>query len=326
MSLINEPLRSRLSRLKQPMLIGVSGDSGSGKTTYSNGIRSLIGADIVSTIEMDGYHREDREQRKISGRLPLDPDANHLDLLREHLVSLKAGKTVDIPIYNHGTGKFDPPRPLTPTPIIIIEGLHALYPEILPELDFSIFVDPDHDVKWQWKYERDVKKRGHRAESLLEEMLQREAAYKRWLDFQKTGANVVIKIFNSRLRDFSRHQFKQDESQSIYKVELIVQPSPIPLPTLPLPLDLGGMLSSHHSSFMLAVVPCVYWGRDVNIIHIDGELSPQTITELERHIVEFTGIPIQQALPQEEYEKVSATRFAQLLVAWRFLEQVNVNS
>ncbi len=316
-------LRHQLKQLHQPIIIGVAGDSGSGKTTYSDGIRRLIGIDLVDTIAMDGYHKEDREQRKVSGRLPLDPDANYLDLLREHLLQLKQGKSVEVPIYNHATGKFEPPVPFAPSPIILVEGLHALYPELMPLLDFSIYVDPDHDVKWQWKFDRDVKRRGHRAENLVEEMLQREAAYKRWLDFQKTGADVVIKIFNSRLKEFSRHEFTGQLPEGYYKVELIVVPAQVPLPTLPLPFDLAAMLSANQPPFMLTVVPCTYWGRNVNIIHIDGVLSPETISELERHIVEFTGIPIEEAVIRRDRDRVSATEFAQLLVAWRFLEQVN---
>ena len=83
------------------------------------------------------------------------------------------------------------------------------------------------------------------------------------------------------------------------------------------------MLGGEKQPFMLAAVPSIYWGRSVMTIHIDGVLSPQTITELENHIVAYTGIPVERALPQKEQEQVSATRFAQLLVAWRFLELVN---
>ncbi|MFM7437511.1 MAG: phosphoribulokinase, partial [Snowella sp.] len=214
-------LRQQLQELDRPIIIGVAGDSGSGKTTYSNGIRRLLGTDIVETICLDGYHKEDREQRKISGKLPLDPEANRLDLLQEHLKSLRENQAVDVPIYNHGTGKFDPPQHLSPTPIIIVEGLHALYPEILPWLDFSIFVDPDHAVKWEWKWQRDIKRRGHKAEALKQEMIQREAAYKRWLDFQRINATVVIKIFPSQIHQLARHQFNGTLPEKLYKVELI---------------------------------------------------------------------------------------------------------
>ncbi len=78
---------------------------------------------------------------------------------------------------------------------------------------------------------------------------------------------------------------------------------------------------------MMAAVPCTYWGRPVTIIHIDGVLSQQTIAELEAQIVAYTGIPVDEALGSsinpQEFEQVSATQFAQLLVTWRFLEQVN---
>jgi phosphoribulokinase len=316
-------LRAQLLQRKSPIIIGVAGDSGSGKTTYSSGIRRLIGEDIVDTIAMDGYHKEDRNQRKMSGRLPLDPEANYLGLLREQLIQLKQGNSVNVPIYNHATGGFDAPLPFSPKPIVIIEGLHALYPEFQDLVDFGIYVDPDHDIKWQWKFERDVKRRGHRAETLVEEMMKREAAYKRWLDFQKTNADVVIKISNSHLKDFSRHEFTGKLPDIYYKVELIVVPAVPPLPTLPLPFDLAAMLNADQLPFMLAAVPCTYWGRNVMILHIDGALSQSTIHKLEEYIVNFTGIPIEQAVIKKEQTHVSATEFVQLLIAWRFLEQVN---
>jgi len=74
-----------LNRIKQPFIVGIAGDSGSGKTVFSGGIKSILGKDLVKTIEMDGYHRENRKQREISGILPLDPTANYLDKLKDDL-------------------------------------------------------------------------------------------------------------------------------------------------------------------------------------------------------------------------------------------------
>ena len=85
-------IRALLGTYERPILLGVAGDSGSGKTTYSNGIRRLLGNDIVTSISLDGYHKEDRAQRRRSGRLPLDPAANHLELIRSHLAGLRTGK------------------------------------------------------------------------------------------------------------------------------------------------------------------------------------------------------------------------------------------
>ncbi len=316
-------LRERLEQLSSPIIIGVAGDSGSGKTTYSNGIRRLLGTDLVETICTDGYHKEDREQRKKSGRLPLDPAANHLDLLADHLHSIKQNKAIGVPIYNHETGKLDPPVSFSPSPIVVVEGLHALYPEFLEWLDFTIYVDPNHDVKWEWKWERDIKRRGHKAEALEEEMTRRAAAYKRWIDFQKTGATVTIKIFPSQIEQMARHRLKGKLSENSYKVELIIQHSETHLPPLDMPLDLATMLDIDQAPLLIATVPSRYWGRDAIAIHIDGEITQRTVSELESYITGFTGIPINEAFPSEAFEKVSATRFTQLLIAWRFLEQVN---
>jgi phosphoribulokinase len=313
----------QLAPLRAPIIIGVAGDSGSGKTTYSNGIRRLLGSDFVSTVCTDGYHKEDREQRKKSGRLPLDPDANHLDLLAQHLAAMKRGEAIELPIYNHATGLFDPPQHFVPTPIVVVEGLHALYPELLPWLDFKIYVDPDHAVKWAWKWDRDMKRRGHKAETLESEMWQRAAAYKRWIDFQKTQANVVIKVFESEIPQLARHRFTGALPRDCYRVMLILEPAIVPLPSIALPFDLASMSEADQSPFLLAAVPSRYWGRPAITIHLDGILSPKTLVELENYILGYTGIPPSEAIPREDYEQVTATQFAQLLIAWRFLEEVN---
>ena len=315
-------IRDLLKQLKSPMIVGVAGDSGSGKTTFSNGIRRLVGSDLVSTICTDGYHKENREQRQQSGRSPLDPEANDLDLLAQHLAHLKLGKTIEVPTYNHATGQFDPPVVFSPTPIIVVEGLHVLYPQFLPFLDFSLYVDPDRQVKWGWKWERDIKKRGHKAEALEQEMLQREAAFVRWIDAQKIDANVVIQVGPSQLGNLLPTRFTETQTAQGYRVNLILEPTPTPLPSLSLPFDLAAMLELDQPAFLLAAVPFRYWGRTAIAIHIDGNLAPQTISELERYIVGCTGIPLDAAVPQEQYEKVSATYFVQLLIAWRFLAQV----
>ncbi len=315
-------LAHTLKQARSPIIIAVAGDSGSGKSTFSDGIRRLLGDDVVTTICTDGYHKENRTERQQSGRLPLDPAANHLDVLAEHLASLKQGQPIQLPLYNHATGEFDPPQAFTPTPIIVVEGLHVLYPEFLPWIDFSIYVDPDLAVKWEWKWARDVKRRGHKAEALESEMLHRLAAYKRWIDFQKTNANVVIKIFPSQIEQWARHRFSGSLPQSCYRMELIMEPPTIPLPSLPLRFDLGALSTGEQAPFLLAAVPSTYWGRRAIALHLDGVLASEAVTQLEQQIVEFTGIAINTAIPNEDQQLISTTRFTQLLIAWRFLEGI----
>lgn len=321
-------IRSKLEKLKSPIIIGIAGDSGSGKTTYSNGIRRLLGTDIVKTITLDGYHKENRSERLLSGKLPLDPGANNLDLIFAHLTELKQGKAIQVPVYNHLSGNFDPTQSFNPSPIIIIEGLHALYPEFLSLLDFTIYVDPSREVKWEWKYVRDVNKRGHHMDELTEEMLKREAAYKRWIDFQKTGADIVIKIKPSQIKDFARYELIGKIPQSCYKVELIISDIEVKLPNVTLPFNLAAILGSNQPPFLIAAIPSMYWGKKVTAVHIDGILSLDTVESLEKHIVSLTGIDIDQ-MRQTEYtdfsmdsEQVTAVQFAQLLIVWRFLEVI----
>ncbi len=315
----HNPLQLELSLLKQPIIIGIAGDSGSGKTRFSKGIRQLLGSEHVFTIEMDGYHKENREERKKSSRLPLDPEMNKLELVLEHLKQLKQGNQVELPIYNHDTGNFDQPISFSPTPIIILEGLFALYPEFLPYLDFTIYVDPSRDVKWRWKKNRDLADRGHNEQSLEEEMLKREAAYKRWIDFQKTNATIVIKIFQSQIKHLARYEFIGSLKEDCYKYELLVEPSHSPLPSLFLPFDLAMITDIHTPPFMLASAPGKYWGRNILTIHIDGELASGTVSSLAHHIEESTGKSLEF---DSKLDQISTTRFTQLLITWRFLELV----
>lgn len=317
-------LQAVLASAGAPIIIGIAGDSGSGKTVFSQGIKRLLGETFVRTIETDGYHKENREQRKASGKLPLDPDANHLDLLLEHLKALKQKQSVDVPKYNHATGDFDPSYRLDPSPIIIVEGLHALYPQFLPYMDFTIFADPCRQVKRQWKYERDIAKRGHQAEKLEEEMIKREAAYKRWIDFQKTAATVVIKIFNSDLPNFTRYDFTAVLPKNCYKVELIMEPAAKPLSPVQFPFDLSSVLDPRHQPFLLASLPALYWGKQVMDIFIDGILSQNTIAALEKEIISCTNVSIKEII--QTGDDYTATEFTQLLIVWRFLEQVIGNA
>jgi phosphoribulokinase len=313
--------------LKSPIIVGIAGDSGSGKTTYTNGIRRLFGANSVRTIEMDGYHTENREMREKTGHLPLDPGINNLDLLQDQLRKLKKNESVMVPIYNHSTGNFDEPKQVDPAPIIIIEGLHALYPEFQQLLDFSLYVDPSREVKWSWKYKRDKEVRGHEDKKLLDEMHKREAAYKRWIDFQKTSANIVIKINKSHVQAYARYEPICQLPDNCYQMELIMEQPPASLPTIELPLNLATMIDSNMPAFLIAAVPSVFWGKRTMNVIIDGLLSETTAKTLEQFITSSTGIPLDEALEgtimeRQSHEQMSSTQFAQLLVVWRFLEHV----
>ena len=312
-------LRARLRQADRPILLAVAGDSGSGKSTYTRGIRRLLGADMVSYVPLDGYHKEDRATRKKSGRSPLDPRANDLKLIKSHLQALRAGAAVEVPIYNHQSGCFDPPVVIEPAPVVIVEGLHALYPQFLPYYDYSLFVDSDREVKWRWKFERDVYHRGYDPDEVKRELARREIAYSRWIDFQKAHAEVIVKVHESELSALATHEYEARLPSDCYHMEVIISPSDQPLPALWMPVDLNGMTKRSALPFMLANVPSSYWGKPVNVVHIDGMIPLDVIAQLEQEMLRFTGLHAERHGAQEE---AATLQFTQLLVAWPFLGQI----
>jgi phosphoribulokinase len=96
--------------MPRPIVLGVVGDSGAGKTTLTRGLVRVLGDDHVAHLSADDYHRYDRRQRRQLGISPLHPDANHLDILTQHLRHLRRGEPVLKPVYDHRTGTLGPPE------------------------------------------------------------------------------------------------------------------------------------------------------------------------------------------------------------------------
>src|SRR5512139_3296919 len=120
-----------------PVTIAVAGGTGSGKTTIANEIVKRVGADRIAYIQHDSYYYE-------LGRLPLDsrnlpnfdhPDALETDLMITHLQALKAGRAVDVPVYDftsHGRRPYT--RRVEPHPVILVDGLLIFVEARLREL------------------------------------------------------------------------------------------------------------------------------------------------------------------------------------------------
>ncbi|MBA1148760.1 phosphoribulokinase [Ectothiorhodospiraceae bacterium WFHF3C12] len=307
-------LRALLGQTRRPIIIGVAGDSGAGKSTYMNGVARLLGDDMVATLSLDGYHKEDRETRRRTGRVPLDPEINDLALAREHVAAIRRGEEVTVPVYDHESGRFGGARDFAPAPVVIVEGLHALYPEFLDLYDFTLFVDSDQAVKWEWKMQRDIHDRGYRESEVRQEMSRRETAYKRWIDFQKTQAEAVIKIHPSDLASLAVQAYKGEVPPECFHIEIVVIPVDGELPALPLNVDLNNMTQSRLMPFMLASVPSTYWGRTVNVIHLDGVLPEHSLVQLEAEIRRLTGMDRRGEAPAQVSN--ATIRLTQLVVAW----------
>jgi phosphoribulokinase len=177
----------------RPVMLGIAGDSGAGKTTLTRGLVRLLGSRRVTHLPADHYHRYDRRQRAELGITPLHPDANYLDILQQHMRHLRAGEAVLKPVYVHRDGTFGAAERITPAPFIIVEGLLALYEPGTRELyDVMVYLDPPQDLRRRWKVQRDCSRRGYTTDEVLEELDRREEDAEYFIAPQRRHADIVI--------------------------------------------------------------------------------------------------------------------------------------
>ena len=146
------------------MIIGICGGTGSGKTTIARSIVETVGRDRVVLVEQDSYYRN-------FGDLPLDerhqanfdhPDSIDSDMLVNHLIRLKQGLTVEMPVYDMKTHtRTDHIELIEPRPIVVVEGILIFSePRVLDLIDIRIFVDTPDDVRLMRRMRRDIEERG----------------------------------------------------------------------------------------------------------------------------------------------------------------------
>lgn len=183
----------RLSR--QPFVIGVAGDSGAGKDTFSDAIKGLFGSHSVATLSGDDYHLWDRQKPMWQVMTHLNPMANDLEGFANDLVALTDGKAINARHYNHATGRMSRPFQTQSNDFIIASGLHALYLPILRECyNLSVYLDIDEDLRRHFKIERDVHKRGHTLEKVLTSFERREPDSARFIRPQAGHADLVLSL------------------------------------------------------------------------------------------------------------------------------------
>lgn len=156
------------------MIIGVAGGSGSGKTTFTTKLKEYF-KDDVTLIFHDDYYKcldhLDFEKRK---NINYDhPDALDTDLLVKHLIELKKGNSVNMPIYDfeHHTRSKET-RKVKSNKVIIVEGILVFHDEALRNLfDLKIYVDADADERVLRRLVRDVKDRGRDIDGVIDQYL-----------------------------------------------------------------------------------------------------------------------------------------------------------
>ncbi len=182
-----------LTRRSQPMLIGLVGNSGSGKNHFSKLISDLTGFKYTQCIEGDDYHRWERGAEQWKTVTHLNPHANQLEQLTQHTFNLKKGMSIVQPHYDHHSGLFTLPRETVPARTIVVQGLHSLYSQRMRDvLDVKIFLKPDEKVLHYWKAHRDIHTRGYSLEHVLKNIEKRKEDSEKFIYPQEQFADWII--------------------------------------------------------------------------------------------------------------------------------------
>jgi phosphoribulokinase len=177
------------------VLLGLAGDSASGKSTFCRGIEYILGAERVIRICTDDYHRFDRATRAERKMTPLTPEGNRLDLMAQHLRALSARTAVTKPTYDHRTGTFGPDETLGPSEFVIVEGLLPLAERrARRSIDLAVFLEPDEILRRRWKLERDVFERGYSPKEVVAEMNRREVDAAAYVHPQRAFADIIVRF------------------------------------------------------------------------------------------------------------------------------------
>jgi len=183
----------RLSR--RPLLIGIAGDSGTGKDTLSLVLLGLFGEHSVATVSGDDYHRFERSSPMWQMLTHLNPRASDLDAFSSDCLALLEGRRLLFRRYNHSTGRFSPRQTQSAKDVILVSGLHALYPENLrSRMDLRIYLEMDEELRQCLKVRRDVLQRGHTLEKVRASIASRLPDAERYIHPQREFADIVLTL------------------------------------------------------------------------------------------------------------------------------------
>ncbi|MCF8058151.1 MAG: uridine kinase [Bacteriovoracaceae bacterium] len=178
-------------------LIGISGGSGSGKTTFAKKLINLV-EEPISLFHMDSYYLPDQPKRHFtkSGKPNFDhPEAFDWELLRNHLTSLKEGLDVQSPVYDFKSSSRTKETETTKASgVVLFEGIFTLFDnEIRNMLDIKVFLHVDSDIRFTRRLNRDVQERGRSLDSVIDQYYETvRPMYQKFLEPQKQFADFVV--------------------------------------------------------------------------------------------------------------------------------------
>jgi len=179
-------------------IIGISGDSGSGKSSLMEYLLNLYNKNNVLKLETDRYHKWERGNQNYKTITHLNPNANYLEMMTDDVYNLKIGNEIYQVDYDHSTGKFTDKELIHSKNNIILCGLHTLYVDKLNEIiDIKIYMDTDRELIKKWKIKRDSIERNHSIEKIIEQIEFRSKDYYAFIHNQRDNSDIVINFYEN---------------------------------------------------------------------------------------------------------------------------------
>ncbi|MBI5162766.1 MAG: phosphoribulokinase [Magnetospirillum sp.] len=256
-----------VNRIERPVILGIVGDSASGKTTLAAGIAAILGPERVTILSTDGYRRLGRGECEAAGQTPLDPAANYIDVLEQHVHLLREGQPILMPVYDHRRGQLQPPVYLMPADYVIIEGLLGYHTRAMRDCyDVKVFLEPDEALRVRWKAGRDCAQRGYTPDAVMAAIERRRADSVEFIQPQRTFADMVVR--------FSPPGNDAGESGPKLNVRHTLRPT-LPHPDLSPVLDVGAK-----GGFRLALARDVD-GKPVDVLDMSGDIDARRARAVE---------------------------------------------
>ena len=183
--------------MSKPLIIGIAGGSGSGKSTVARKVAGALSSLSVAFIDMDAYYRNFtsislEERRKLNWD---HPDAFDFDLLTDHLQDLSARRTIDKPVYDFVSHlRSAETVRVPPSDVIVIDGILLFVDERVRELcDVKVFVDAEADIRLIRRLRRDMRKRGRPLNEILDQYLHTvQPMHLQFVEPSKRYADIIV--------------------------------------------------------------------------------------------------------------------------------------
>jgi phosphoribulokinase len=301
-------------RVDRPILLGIIGDSGAGKTTLAAGIARILGEGQVLTICSDDYHLYSRAERAEKRVTALDPESNHIDIFEQHLQLLRNNQPILKPTYNHELGTLGSPRHLTPRPYVIVEGLLGYHTRAMRDCyDVKVFMEPEKELRIKWKIRRDCSSRGYTEKEVRDELGRRKHDAPRFIQPRRTFSDIVINF----------HPPRRDDAETGAHLDV----RHLLRPTLPHP-DLTPLIEAGARNGLSLELSRDRDGKPVDVLGISGSIADESAEGLENllwamlpeahhlhsnHVGEFTDLDGKQHISHP-------LALTQLLVAYHMVK------